>query len=82
MVNKFFRITVYIFAIIGFVLVAGFFAVKFKFTNTSGIVDSQNEYFLKAAKESESLAYCQFMAIKKLLPENAQSIAAIYSQTK
>jgi hypothetical protein len=45
--KKIFQIAVYIFAIIGFVLVAGFFAVRFGLTNTKGIIDIQSEEFRK-----------------------------------
>lgn len=41
-----FRIVVYIFAAIGFLLVAGYFAVKFGLTNEKGIIDAQREAFL------------------------------------
>ncbi len=46
MLKKIFQIIVYIFAVIGFVLVGGFLAVKFGLTNTSGIVDNQRQNFL------------------------------------
>ena len=39
------NILVYCFAIIGFVLVFGYFAVKFGWTNEKGIIDRQNEAF-------------------------------------
>lgn len=35
------------FAVIGFTFVAVYFAVKFGFTNTSGIIDQQSEQFIK-----------------------------------
>jgi hypothetical protein len=38
---------VYIFAAIGFFLVVGYIAVKFGWTNTSGIIDTQNETFFQ-----------------------------------
>jgi len=44
--KKIFKIVIYIFAVIGFVLVAGYLAVRFGFTNTKGIIDEQNKYFL------------------------------------
>ncbi len=43
------KIFIVIFAIIGFLLVAGFFAVKFGLTNTIGIIDQQQKAFLKGA---------------------------------
>jgi len=50
--KKFFNITIYVFAVIGFVLTAGFFAVKYGFTNTKGIIDIQRENFLDSGKIS------------------------------
>lgn len=40
------RVSLYVFALIGFILTFGFFAIKFGFTNTKGIVDEQRSYFL------------------------------------
>lgn len=42
-----FQIFLYLFACIGLFLTTGFFAVKYGLTNTSGIIDRQNEFFLK-----------------------------------
>jgi hypothetical protein len=52
MVKKIFTIVVYLFAIIGFVLVAGYFAVRYGFTNTTGIIDTQREAFLHPSTSS------------------------------
>ncbi|MFA6158710.1 MAG: hypothetical protein WC763_03780 [Candidatus Paceibacterota bacterium] len=41
-----FRWTTYLFAIIGFVLVAGYFGVRFGWTNVPGIIDNQRGSFL------------------------------------
>ncbi len=49
MLKKFFTLLVYIFAAIGFFLVAGYVAVRFGFTNEPGIIDTQREGFLGAA---------------------------------
>jgi len=49
--KKVFKIIIYIFAIIGFVLTAGYFAVQLGFTNTSGIIDRQRETFLENGKK-------------------------------
>jgi len=49
MLKKLFIAVVYIFAAIGFFLVAGYFAVRFGFTNEQGIIDVQREGFLGAA---------------------------------
>jgi len=47
MLRKIFDILVYILAVIGLVLILGFFAVKFGLTNTAGIVDNQRHSFLE-----------------------------------
>jgi len=46
MFRKLFTILVYIFAAIGLILVAGYFAVRFGLTNEKGIIDEQRESFL------------------------------------
>lgn len=43
--KKIFQILVYIFALIGFLFVFGYFAIKFGLTNTKGIIDEQENYF-------------------------------------
>ena len=49
MLKKIFQITSYIFAAVGFVLTAGYFAVRLGITNTSGVIDLQQEDFLANA---------------------------------
>jgi len=46
MVKKIFTVLVYGFALIGLLLVGGYFAVKFGLTNEKGIIDVQREAFL------------------------------------
>jgi hypothetical protein len=55
MYKKIFNIAIYIFAIIGFVLVGGFFAVKYGLTNTSGIIDNQKANFLSSQNTANTL---------------------------
>lgn len=43
------RIIVYVFAVAGFVLIAGFFAVKFHLTDVPGYVDNQSQTFQQLA---------------------------------
>lgn len=56
MLKKLFTILVYVFAAIGFLLVAGYLAVRFGFTNDPGIIDRQREAFLEAAGETPAAA--------------------------
>jgi len=44
-----FKIFVYIFAVIGFILVAGYFAVKYNFTNTIAVVDKNSDKYQEAS---------------------------------
>jgi hypothetical protein len=50
MYKKVFNILVYIFAAVGFILVAGYFAVRFGLTNVRGIIDNQQQSFLDDGK--------------------------------
>jgi hypothetical protein len=53
--KKVLKITIYIFAAIGFVLTIGFFAVKYGLTNTKGVIDMQRENFLQNNQTSGNL---------------------------
>lgn len=53
MFRKIFQIIIYIFAIIGFILVGGFFAVKYGLTNTKGIIDEQQKNFIEGGKNEK-----------------------------
>lgn len=46
LIYKVFRVFVYLFAVVGFVLVGGYFAVRFGFTNQRGLIDNQRQGFL------------------------------------
>lgn len=51
--KKIFNILIYIFAFIGFVLIVIYTAVEFGWTNTSGIVDNQRNYFQERIKDGD-----------------------------
>ncbi len=53
-VKKTFKILVYIFALIGLIFVAVFFAMKFHFTNTRSIVDTQNAAIIKSVEVADT----------------------------
>lgn len=52
--KKTYYIILHIFAIIGFILFTGYFAVKLGFTNTKGIMDDQDSSFLQGADSNKS----------------------------
>lgn len=54
MFKKLFTILLYLFAAVGFFLVAGYAAVRFGFTNEPGIIDVQREAFLGASPSFSS----------------------------
>jgi hypothetical protein len=54
MMKKIFRVLVYTFAVIGFILVAVYAAVELGLTKTPGIIDSQRDYFKNQLKSGAS----------------------------
>lgn len=50
-IKKTFRVLVYIFAVIGFVLTSVYFAVRWGFTDVRGIIDRQSDEFRYGTKE-------------------------------
>jgi len=83
-IKRIFTILVYVFAGIGFILVAGFFAMEGGLTNVGGIVDPNNRYFQEEREEKapgEMLQvhdYCRFSAIGALSRPDAEKIAAAF----
>ena len=54
-----FHVVTSIFALIGIILVGGYFAVRFGFTNTQGIIDNQTKSFLPKSKVTKN-TYTEF----------------------
>ncbi len=54
MLKKLFTIIVYLFAFIGFWLTAGYIAIRFGLTNTTGVIDTQRDAFLASGKDGTS----------------------------
>ena len=92
-----FKISVYIFALWGFILTVVFFAMKFGLTNSGGLVDTQSEYFKKlsidstngddqrsiiAQKDWENIKYmAEWQAIKVGLTKDASIINRVSQET-
>lgn len=53
--RKTYTISLYLFAVAGLILVLGFFAVKFGFTNTEGIIDAQQKSFMTVGASGYTL---------------------------
>ena len=82
-----FRIGIYIFAAIGFILVAAYLAVELGLTRTRGIIDNQHDYFknqayetadgINGANEYDSQAWIQspeWQILKIAIEKDADSI--------
>jgi len=82
-----FTSTLYIFAFIGFFLIAGYLAVRFGFTNTKGIIDVQTKNFLpKKLSNNEytifPLAHTkEWIAFRLAVAKDKQLIDAISKET-
>jgi hypothetical protein len=77
MAKKIFTFFLYIFAAIGFVLTAGYFAVKLGLTNTSGVIDAQRDSFLAGGKNGGTQPIDPSAPAWAQLPEWATLKAAI-----
>jgi hypothetical protein len=53
-IKRLFNTLIYIFAGLGCILVLGYFAVNFGWTNTPGIIDRQDDFFQKSSQNSPS----------------------------
>lgn len=92
--KKALKLCVYFFALIGFLLTVGFFAVKFHLTDSEGLVDFNDRYFSQSAGAINALAksndrstsldlnLCKVQVIKKIYPENAGKILTTYERTR
>ena len=91
-----FNILLYCFAAYGFFLVVTYFAMKFQWTKTSGMVDVNNRYYqsmhdkynqgfnvdsVSVEKHKDELA-SRLMVLNEYYPLNAQYISSVYEDTK
>ena len=79
MFRKIFQIIVYIFALIGFALVAVYFAVQFGFTKTPGIIDNQHDYFKNQAASAAN-AYPGYSFVQSANNASSTSISPSWQQ--
>ena len=82
-----FKTLVIIFALIGFILVGGYVAVSFGFTNTQGIIDVQTKNFIPAKNKTASyeifpLAHTpEWVAFKQAVAKDQEVIAKVSKET-
>jgi hypothetical protein len=93
----FFRIIIYIFAAVGFVLVGGYTAVRLHLTDVSGSTDLNDRYFTALHSQNNDLAavktasgtasfgelslWCKLFALKNDSPTDAARVLGAYQKT-
>ena len=68
-INLFFRFAIYFFALIGFILTAGYFAVKWELTNSNSRIDEQDSFFQDNAVVKSDQSYAVVNSAKNESPE-------------
>lgn len=81
MIKKIFNIAVYIFAIIGLILVLGYMAVKLGWTRTKGVVDTQHDYFQDRIDESSWSKSEEWLILKEAIKKDTEVINRVASET-
>lgn len=79
--SKVFRILVYIFAVIGFVLVIGYFGLRFGWTNTKGIIDNQHDYFKNQLNTNSWKNSEEWSVLKEAIKKDESVINKISKET-
>jgi hypothetical protein len=74
--KKIYHIILHIFAIIGFILFIGYFAVKLGLTNTKGMIDNQDSSFLQGTDSNESnwIRSEEWTVLKQAINKDAEAI--------
>lgn len=78
--KKLLIIAVYIFAVIGFLLVSVYIAVELGWTKTPGIIDRQHDYF-KDQVENDWQSSKEWLSLKEILAKDAKVVQEVSQQT-
>ncbi len=81
MMKKIFNVAVYIFAVIGLVLVFGYVAMKLGWTRTKGVVDTQHDYFQDRIDESSWSKSEEWLILKEAIRKDADVINRVALET-
>ena len=76
-----FNVVVYIFAIIGFALVAVYLAVNFGFTDTKGVIDEQHDYFRDQISKKSWMASEEWLILKEAIKKDTAIINSASEKT-
>lgn len=76
-----FKIIINLFALIGFVMVAGYIAIKLGWTKTNGIVDNQHDYFQKQIINNDWRNTDEWQTLKQAILKDKEVIDKVYKET-
>lgn len=76
-----FNIVIYVFAAIGFILVAGYVAVQFGWTKTEGLVDTQHDYFQDQILEDSWSQSEEWLVLKEAIKKDTDVINKVAIET-
>lgn len=78
---KYIRIVIYIFALIGFVMISGYIAMRFGWTKTSGVVDNQHDYFQKQITNDDWKNTDEWRTLKQAILKDKEIINKVSKET-
>jgi hypothetical protein len=75
------KVCIYIFAIIGFVLMTGFLFMKLGFTKTRGLIDIQHDYFQKQIENPIWIQSQEWLVLKQAILKDKETIDKVSLET-
>lgn len=81
MIHKIFNIFIYIFAIIGFILVVGYTSVRLGLTKTKGVIDVQHDYFQNQPQDNSWQEGDEWPTLKSAIKKDSAVINKVSEQT-
>ncbi len=79
--DRLFKIIVYVFAIIGFILVAGYISISMGWTNTKGVIDNQRGYFKEQLKNADWINTEEWQTLKIAIAKDKDVIDRVSKET-
>ncbi len=79
--DKLFKVIVYTFALIGFVLVVGYVSVSMGWTNTKGVIDNQRGYFKEQLKNADWISTEEWQTLKVAIAKDKDVIYRVSKET-
>lgn len=79
--QKLIRTIIYIFALIGFVLIVGYISIKLGLTKSAGIIDSQHDYFQNQIRNDSWINTEEWIILKEAIKKDLQIINKVSEET-